>query len=621
MNKIQFKPLLLIIFFIFIFFFFLHPLEGDGDFFHHLNTGTYVLRHLALPKVDEYTFTARGIPWVGYGWGTGVVFYIIYSSLGALGINIFIALLAVITFALLYLLLRTYKIPEKVCLLVLALGATPISIRWPNRPELITYPAVLSILLVDRFTNKYPKIMMLYPLIILVWANMYGSSVIFGLGLLILIGIKNLKQKVKLNKLLYTSLLLSFPISLLNGYGLRSILYVLYIPQISQIQTEWGGIIKNLRGPIDYELIFQYMLLLYLLFLAFYIFTAILAIKKIKRFPFQALLSLAIFLPFVAFRQITLGVILTLPFIALSINEAAGRKRQILISALLIISIVSIFISAQTDKRGIGQDSGQFPNKLASFFNKHNLSGRVFNNQQIGAFLTYHLYPKILVYSDTRDDLFINTSVLPDLENTFLLNRSVLPLLIKYRADFVVGDASDGTSYAQLLNNPEWPLIYLDGRFMVFARKQIVIQKKIVTLNFIDPYSSDFAKKGQEKSAEKEFKQIIASGSDSLQNKLRLSQLLIANDKPRDAIKILSAIPMDNYPDNLIVKGLKDYLLAGAYLLNFDCSRSKQYLDLAKNDISGKLIFNPQQKLPIDLTQINNGYSNVCPDNGLQYAK
>src|SRR5689334_21056571 len=66
----------------------------DGDFWWHLKTGEYILKHFSIPRVDFYSFTTPGKPWVAHEWLSEVIFYFLYSHFG---FNLLIFLFTVLT--------------------------------------------------------------------------------------------------------------------------------------------------------------------------------------------------------------------------------------------------------------------------------------------------------------------------------------------------------------------------------------------------------------------------------------------------------------------------------------------------------------------------------------------
>lgn len=587
---------------IFIFLFFLHPVQGDGDIFHHLNTGKYIFEHGQLPQVDEWTFTAQGRSWVANAWGTGVIYYLLYTTFGPTSISIFMALQAVFLFALLYLLLQSYDINKQTSLLPLIFGFTVISTRWPNRPELITYPFIACILLVYRLKGRYPRIVSLLPVLVCVWSILYAGSVFIGLILLfIILLIQFFRDRfiVKHSNIsFYISVLITFPISLLNGYGFKSLLYILLIPTISKIQGEWQGLITVLREiPLDQLIQIQYEVLLFLIYLLVVVLLALYKRKVLIKYPLESLLGFGLLTPFFAFRNIPLAILLSLPLFAILFSQLNMKAKKIVFVVLICVTLFSIIISLRMNKHGIGEDKTSYSENIVKFFHNNKLSGNVFTNQQTGSYISYHLYPSVLVYSDTRDDLFVNTPILSDFQNTFSTGKNVIPLLNKYRSDIVLADRIDGKSYQPLLYSKDWSLVYVDDRYLLFVKNKIAQNKKLFEYTAIDPFSNTKAKKGLEKQAIVEYGKII-SQNNSFNNRYYLGLVLLNQQEYAQVISIANELPIPNNFFEPLFTSRKDYLLASSYLLTKQCEKAKQYLDAYHNDISHKFIFDWYKKIP-----------------------
>jgi hypothetical protein len=597
MNK-----LLFLAFFFGIFFFFLHPVTGDGDFFHHLSAGRYIELHKEIPTVDENTFTRLGQKWTANAWGTGLIYYSIYTNFGPSAISLFIALEAVLLFFLLYLLLRTYHLPNKIIFLSLAFAAVAISTRWPNRPELITYPALVLILLIDRLRLRRPKLVLFYPLIIFIWSILYVGGVFIGLlllGLLIFKQFKDDKFRIKRDScLLYITGLMSFPISLLNGNGLKAILLIFSIPNVAKIQGEWAGIFTVLKNSPENQLLtLQYNVLFYFTFLVLFVFLLLLNYKKIKQYFFLLILSCSLILPFFAIRNIQIAVVLSTPLFAVLLEGALKTSFKKILPIILLILIVNTYLAYGVNQHGLGEESKQFSPKLIAYFKDNNLSGNVLASQQAGSFLEYHLFPKVLVFSDTRDDLFLGSQVLSDFENNIKINGNVLPLLSLYNVDIVVTDIADGDGYQPLIYSPDWSLVYVEDYHLVFVRRKTALEKHLLSYNAIDPYSAVPTKEGMEKSAAQEYINILEKDPDSFNIQFDLA-LIYFNQRNYDlVISTANNLKFPNSSILAIYESRKNFLLSMSYLLTQQCGLAKQYLDAYHKDVSFKFIFDPGRKM------------------------
>lgn len=594
---------------------FLHPISGDGDFFHHLETGRYVINNHTLPRVDEWTYTARGLPWIAHSWGMGVVFYLIYNHFGPAGISVTVYLVGFVTLLLLCKLLLNLGITQKTTLLLLPISAATLSVRFPSRPEIVTFP--LTLLLLDRYKEKFPKIVILIPIITFVWANFYGAGALWGIILIILlIGKEFVKDgfRFKRNSLLFYSFaVLAIFTSFVNGYGINSIFYLKNIQKIGPMQSEWAGIADILRSaPSDYLLAFQYLVLIFFIFLLSFLIVFLFSIKRVFRYPFLVLLSGSLILPFVVFRYTPLAVILSAPLIGVLLKDQSKLLRRILFSLLILTGAVSIVISLNINPVAVSQKNDNFPEEVVEFIKNNGISGRAYNNQRIGAFLSYFLYPKILIFVDTRDELFLPTNVFADYMNIFSRGTSVLPLLEKNKVDLVIGDyLTEGRSYEPLFYSNYWAIVYINDRYFVAVPRQIAISKHLMIYDAIDPFSVSGAKPGEEASAQREYEKAFA-GSESLENQIMMIRIFMAQKKYEQAAILVNRLKTNGFIDNLITEVSRDGILAQIYIETKDCVNTKKYLSKLDQDTSRKYIFTPTKKSPSESSSGFAFYYLVC---------
>lgn len=142
------------------FLFFTHPFEGSGDFYHEVNTGKFILANHVLPSGDIWSNTARGGPYIAHSWGTGILYYLFLNHFGPISISLWSALIAFVTLLLLYIVLRA-RSSTKASLIALGVATVLIATRYPQRPEIIEYPLVLLILLIDIKRFAKPKLAIL----------------------------------------------------------------------------------------------------------------------------------------------------------------------------------------------------------------------------------------------------------------------------------------------------------------------------------------------------------------------------------------------------------------------------------------------------------------------------
>lgn len=587
--------------------FFTHPFDGNGDFYHHINTGKYIAAHHALPYVDTLTFTRTGKPWIAYAWGTGLMLYGIFTLAGPWGVTVWVSGVAFITLYLLYKLLKTYSLAGPLALLLITLSVAPIAIRFPARPEIVAYPLLLSLLCIERFRQKRPKLVWAIPPIILLWANLYGSSVFVGLGLIALFAVRQFWIERNITKKtlpLYIATLISFPLSLVNGYGFRTLFYIFLIPKVASYEGEWAGITTILTStPPSYLLATQYLILLYVLFAAAFAVVLAVCYKKIFAHPLLLLISASVIVPVFAFRHTPIAALLSLPLMAVLLREARPTGQKILTGILIIITVVSLGILLWVKPAGLsaGYDAS---GALHAFISAHNLSGRAFNYQAVGGWISYYFYPRITVFYDTRDDLFLNSPVFTDLFNTVTTGSSVMPLLAKYHANLIIADIfTDSINYRDVFYSPDWQIVYFNDRYFVAVRTGGKKRADLPNLYFIDPFAVSAAKAGLETDAEPYYRNLVRTAPESDNNKMYLAAVLIAENNYAETIQIINTIHVAPGPLQPLYSKNIHYSLGLAYLFTHDCAIAKTYFDLTARDVQGSFLFSPQEKLPTNLNQ------------------
>ena len=235
--------------FAFAFFFASRPIS-DADFWFHLKTGEYVVQTGLIPRTDAFSFTNYGAPWIAHGWLSGVIFYVVYSTLGFKGLIFMFALLTALAFWIVF--KRSSSNP------FIAGFATLLGV-WTVMPTIGVRPRVFTLLLASVYLailSRYERrgegreIWWLVPLMVL-WVNLHGGFLI-GLALigLTIIGIpldalaagEKIRPVWPRLRTLGLVLIGSGFAGLLNPYGLR--IYVetigtLRSPIYQQVVVDW----------------------------------------------------------------------------------------------------------------------------------------------------------------------------------------------------------------------------------------------------------------------------------------------------------------------------------------------------------------------------------------------
>lgn len=157
-------------------------LLNDSDTYWHIRIGKWILEHQSLPRVDLYSFTRAGEPWISSSWLAQVLYATSFELAGWSGPVVLAAASIAITFGLLTFLLSR-RLPSTVAIVVAFVALLLSAFHLLARPHVLAWPVMLAWgwgLMVASERREAPSFWLL-PLIAL-WANLHGGFV-FGLVL------------------------------------------------------------------------------------------------------------------------------------------------------------------------------------------------------------------------------------------------------------------------------------------------------------------------------------------------------------------------------------------------------------------------------------------------------
>ena len=157
-------------------------LLADGDTYQHIAAGAWMLRHGTVPRVDPFSYSFAGAPWVAHEWLSELLMALAYRLGGWDGIVVLYGATTALALGMLARHLARWA-PPLPTLLLLSIAFLCIIPSLTARPHLLALP-VLELwtagLLIARSRGEPPSPLLL-P-VMLLWANLHGSF-IFGLGL------------------------------------------------------------------------------------------------------------------------------------------------------------------------------------------------------------------------------------------------------------------------------------------------------------------------------------------------------------------------------------------------------------------------------------------------------
>ena len=156
-------------------------LSSDGDLARHLRLGDTMLARGAFLRVDDFSHTARGKPFLAFEWASEVTYAAVHKVAGLAGVAVFAGLLLALTFALLGRFLVRRGCDPFLAYLVTMAAAVLSAAHWLARPHLFSLLAI--VLLLELLERKRPAPLWPFMPLFAVWANFHGG---FFFGLIVI---------------------------------------------------------------------------------------------------------------------------------------------------------------------------------------------------------------------------------------------------------------------------------------------------------------------------------------------------------------------------------------------------------------------------------------------------
>jgi hypothetical protein len=457
---------------------------SDADFWWYLKKGQYVFQSGQAPRIEAWSFTFPGIPWVAHGWLSGTVLYGIYAALGMYALVFIFAILVALSF---WIVLKDTRVHPFIFASALLLGI------WTVLPNIGVRPRVFTLLLASIFlvtlqnyahSGEGRSVWLLIPLTAL-WANLHGGFVI-GCALIVLTGIGVVVdawtsgQKLspvwpRLRTLAIVLVGCSFA-ALVNPYGIR-----IYEPARRALSSSvYSRTVVDWISPS-----FQQPELLPLLALILLSITAFaLSPKRIR--PSELLLFVAtLYATLKAQRNMLIFGVVAAPMLARYLQywlestplqpmftEARSTNRQPLRIALSVVMLLPlpVFVARlrSTAYAEPQQQRMKVPINAVEYMRTNQLTGNTFTFPSIwGGYVIWKL-PSNPVYLDGRDvypEQFVAEYVemvrgRADWKGPFA----------RYGVDLVLIE-SGSLLARQLDNTNEWERVYQDEMSSVYKRR------------------------------------------------------------------------------------------------------------------------------------------------------
>ena len=466
------KVVYICIWFLFIMYLFSFLLTTSTDFTQdlgrHLLLGQIIVQTKAVPKINLISYTYPHFPFINHHWFSEVILFICQKGMG---LNSLIILKAcVICLAIVIAVIASGS--------VLGVGTaflfSPLILeRADIRPEIFGFLAFSLLLMQLRTVQKTKRISFYVPFIFLLWVNIHIS---FVLGLFLLGALFLEAQKSKRNILVCV---LNIACLFINPNGIRGVLAPLtifsnYGYSIVENQNMFflSTVMKDIfiRGYfLSLPLVIAVICTLtfrkkYIQVFLLLVFTG-LAMYQVRHLPFFVLTAIA-FIP-AALVEISRGV---KPSVRLLFSYLFI---YFLLAGILFFGSNMFFETFDINKSfGLGYEMRD--TKVVSVLKENKGEGNIFNNFDIGSYLSYRLFPEMKVFVDGRPEAypasFFQNDYIPLEENQDKQDA----IFKQYNIHTVVISHTDQTPWgdmflARILKNKQWKLVFVDPVFAVFS--------------------------------------------------------------------------------------------------------------------------------------------------------
>lgn len=328
--------------------------------------------------------------------------FLAWTGAGGIGIQLLQGVLLALTFALTYRACRT-RAPAWSWAVILSFAFFIVEPRAIPRPHLVSFAGLAAMaLLVERSAARrsWRPLVFAVPLVAL-WSNFHVECA-FGV---LLVGIYAAAELIRPSSLsradaakaaAVTAVCALATMATPYGWGLAAYLYEnLSVPRILSI--------AELRPPYlpDYRAFFVYLGAGGLLLVSFPRMLTLREALTAVTFAVMGTMHL---------RETPLVLIVTAPMVAARLAMLASRGLDP--RAIVITSVVAAVACSRIPPRllftqfGIGTQavspSGFFSDDAIEFVRRAGLEGPVFNSHNLGGYLAWTLYPRVLVFQDSR---------------------------------------------------------------------------------------------------------------------------------------------------------------------------------------------------------------------------
>ena len=439
---------------------------ADGDPYWHLVVGEHILRTHSFPRVDEYSYTQAGAPWIAKEWLSQILFYSAYSAAGWFGVAFLAAAVAALASSILFAWLCQRAEP----LVAVTMTAVTFSLGLVNllaRPLIFFY--LLLTLCVCGLVGAVEKRKTPWwlPLLVALWANLHASFPI-ALVLAVLFCFEAVasappRERLGVAAKWGLALLAALAATGVTPYGYEPFLVSFKIVGAKELGAldEWKSMGFDLPGAYGVAFILVSLAIVASARAGWtraapLLICAALMVMHVRFFPLFAI---------VAAPSLATPIAHLLPRFASRPFVRSAATERVAVAAVAAACMATMFSLLFAPKPVPAPRVS--PSAALEAARNWPVSGNVFNDYPLGGFLIFN---GIKTFLDGRTELFLNGFLKKTWDaETGDSDKAFLSLLDEYHVDWTL--FANGSQGAEKLRRAKgWRKIFEDKYAVVFIR-------------------------------------------------------------------------------------------------------------------------------------------------------
>jgi hypothetical protein len=448
---------------------------ADPDIWFHLRNAEYLLTRLHVPRVEMYSFTVQGHPWINPEYLAEVPYYLAWRVFGLIGIKaVELLLVEGIFLGLIYLCWResrNIKAAVVACYFTVFLAV----VNFGPRTVLFGYGyLVLLLIVLERFRSQGRGPLWLIPPLFCLWINTHGSwslgLVVFGVVVAcgMIQGRWGKVEATRWTPSQLRKLCVAFGASIgalfVNPYGYRLVFYPLDLAFRQKVAVnhvaEWVSVdFHNTRGKVALILIVALVL------------AALLSSYRWQLHEL-ALVLFGLYSGLTYIRFLFLLGILAAPLLAKVLADGVPPYRRAIdkpvLNAIIVAAVLVFIIRGFPSDAQLRQSiAKEYPADVLPYLKSHPHEGRVLNDYAWGGYLCWN-DRDFKEFIDSRADIFVYAGVFQDYVKLIGLNKSQA-ILDQYGIRYVLFPRN-APLIMTLEQGPRWKVIFTGNTSVMLER-------------------------------------------------------------------------------------------------------------------------------------------------------